>query len=172
MKKFIASLLITSMTFSSVAFGEPPTAEKVPPAVAAPSATAPPLNDPAMISPLKQGQPAPFPGVLFSPRAAASVAADISTFQERIKIEVAAAVRLSEAQKDYKYNELNTTCVADKSRFTATVEANEKRIKILETDLDTTRRETPNTTLWFGLGAGAGVVVTVLTVFAVSQATK
>lgn len=92
--------------------------------------------------------------------------------KERIKIEVDAAVRYAEAQKDYKYNELNTSYVSDKSRYIATIDANEKRIKLLETDLSKTRSEMPNATLWFGVGTGVGVLATVLTVFAVSQASK
>lgn len=183
MKKFIAALLIASITIPTVALGDQPGAPK-PSSTSAPSASVPSPDpppaspsastfvDPAMIAPLQQGQAAPFPGILFSPRAAATVATEISTMKERIKIEVDAAVRYAEAQKDYKYNELNTSYVSDKSRYIATIDANEKRIKLLETDLSKTRSEMPNATLWFGVGTGVGVLATVLTVFAVSQASK
>jgi hypothetical protein len=174
MKRLIASILVTSMTLSTISWADPPK----PPAEttatpASPDPQAPTTpQDPAVIAPLKQGQPAPFPGILFSPRAAASVATDLSTAKERTQIEVEVAVRSSEAKKDFKYNELNILYASDKSRAEATNEANLKRIQLLETELKKAQDSAPDRTLWFGIGAGAGVIVTVLTVFAVTQATK
>jgi hypothetical protein len=100
------------------------------------------------------------------------VATEISTAKEKLQIEVDTAVKEAEAKKDFRYNELNTICLSDKSRYMANMEANQKRIEDLETRLKTTQDKSPNSTMWFGLGAGTGVVVSLLTVFVVVRMTK
>ena len=129
-------------------------------------------DDPGLLSPLSKGQPAPFPGVLFSPRAAASVVTDVSTVKDKIKIEVDSAVKAVESKKDFAFNELNTTCAADKARASASLEANVKRIALLEKDLQEAKKSAPNRGLWFGLGAAGGVVVSILVTITVVQLTK
>lgn len=168
MKKLVASLLLASFICPAIAHAEDASPPKEQPVAVDFSE----IEGPEVITPVQKGQPAPFAGILFSPRAAAVVGTEIASHPEKLKIEVDAAVKKAEAQKDFKYNELNTTCTSDKSQLQARIEANEKRIKILEKDLQDAIDDAPNRFVWLGIGAGAGIALTVVTVFAVSQATK
>jgi hypothetical protein len=183
MKRIISALLILTLSLPTLAAAQEAAPKKD---VTTSAATASPSpdgdtkkavtsispDDPGIIAPLRKDQKAPFPGILFSPRAAASVGADASTLKDKIKIEVDAAVRIAEAKKDFTYNELRIQCASDKSRLEATAEANEKRISLLESDLKKAIDATPSRPMWFGIGAGAGVVFTLATVFAVTRLTK
>ena len=113
MKKTMAMTLLVSMAVTSLAHADEPAP------TSSPQQPAPTLSpdDPGMISPLVKWQPAPFPGVLFSPRAAASVVTDVATMKDKIKIEVDAAVKVAEAKKDFTYNELDARCKSDRTKI-------------------------------------------------------
>lgn len=169
MKKLIAMLLISSMVLPSLALGD----DKKAASQSTDSSTTKPSTDgPAVLAPLQKGQPAPYPGILFSPRAAASVAADISSFPERLRIEVDGAVKKAEARKDFTINENNTKCKVDKNVLVAKNEASLKRIDQLQVDIDAVKSSMPNRSTWLGIGVASGIVVTLLTVFVVGQAIK
>lgn len=125
------------------------------------------VEDPGKITPLKKGQPAPYPGVLFSPKAAAVVATELGTAKEKIKIEVAAAVGSSEAKKDFKIAEINAACKTDKETLTAQLDNKSKQIDALSALLRVKEKETPNRTVWASLGFVAGITVSLLGVFIV-----
>lgn len=169
MKKLISSLLIFSMTFASISKGDSP--KNI--------ATSSSSNDiklstdgPAIISPIQKGQTSPFSGILFSPRAAASIASDISSFPLKLKIEVDAAVKKSEAQKDFEILQQKTSFNADKLILESDINAKQKRINQLENDLKISLDSSPSRSTWFGLGFAGGVVVTLLTVFVIVKSTK
>ena len=124
------------------------------------------------ISPLKKGQPAPFSGVLFTPRAAASVATEINTFRDRLKIETNSAVASAEARKDFKYDEAAAACKADKSVLSTTITSERERSILLEKEIQRLKEEAPSKTMWLGAGVLGGVTLTLLTVFAVSRVAK
>ena len=166
MKKLIALMLISSITFSSVARGEETTKNTTVSNIA----TKP--EDPGLLAPLNKGQISPFSGILFSPRAAASVATDLSTLKDKIKIEVDAAVKSTEAKKDFAYNELNTVCISDKTKLNATIDSNQKKILDLETDLKKAQETVANKPMWIGFGVVGGIVLTVATAFAISSVSK
>ena len=179
MKKFVSTLLILTLNLPTLAAAQTPTSqpEKTTASTPSPDSPAPPKtflspDDPGMISPLLKDQKAPFPGILFSPRAAASMSTDISTMKDKVKIEVDAAVHTAEAKKDFLYNELKIQCVSDRSRLEANIDANQKKIQILEADLKKAIDATPSRSTWFGIGAASGIVFTLATAFAVSRLTK
>ena len=126
----------------------------------------------AALSPMKKGDKAPFTGVLLSPKAVATLIAQMGTLQEQIKIEVDHAVAVNSAQCDFKTSEQKTTSDADKAILQAQLEARKKDIAALDDQLKKEQSSRSNVPLWTGLGAVGGIVVTVLTVFAVSRATK
>jgi hypothetical protein len=157
MKKLIASILAATLTLSSVSYADPPQ----------------PTNDPGkVVAPLAQGQSAPFPGVLFSQSAAASVVTDFKSFDGKMAIEIVAAVKKAEALKDAKYNDLATDCKAAQEVRDAQIDAQKKTIKQLTDTVKSLQDSTPNRALWAGVGFVGGVFVTVVTVFAITQATK
>jgi hypothetical protein len=170
MKKSIATLLIIAMTSPSLARADDANQPATPPAAVTKTSLSP--EDPGVISPIAKGQPAPFPGVLFSPRAAASVVTDVSTIKDKIKIEVDAAVHAAESKKDFDYNELKARCLSDKTRADADKEYNQKQIVELQGKLKDAESAAPSRPLWFGLGVAGGIAVTVLAAFAITQATK
>jgi hypothetical protein len=158
MKRIISSLLVASMLATSV------------PAWADP--TPPPTVDPApVVSPLIKGQPAPYTGVLLSPEAVAQVIAEKDTAAAALALAVKHQADLDAAQLKYQVDQLTTTCTADKSILQAQVDDNKKQIIILNDQLKKTTGG-PGAPVWIGLGAVGGVVVTVLTVFAIGKATK
>ena len=167
--KIVSGFMAIALTLSSIAAGQQrPTDSASQPTPGSSTSS----SGVIAISPLKKGQPAPFSGVLFTPRAAASVATEISTFRERSKIEITAAVASAEARKDFKYNEAAAACSTDKSVLGTTVEAEKSRSILLEKEVQKLKDEMPSRNLWLGAGVLGGATLTLLTVFAVSRAAK
>lgn len=154
MKRFISSFVITALISSSVTAyaDEPPT-------------------PPATITPLSKGQPAPYLGVLFSPEAVAQVVAEKDAAERRLLLAIQHQVDLDAVQLKFEKDTLTTTCNADKEILQAQVDDGKRQVDILNDQL---KKQTggPGAPVWIGLGAVGGVVLTVITVFAVSQATK
>ncbi len=125
---------------------------------------------------MRKGQIAPFTGVLLSPRALATVVAELNAIQDRIKIEVDLAVGIAEAQCDFEVAETENRLGTDKRILQAQLNENQKRIAILNEQLKKEEDNRTNAPLWIGLGVGggfvAGVAVTVLVAFAVNSASK
>ena len=124
------------------------------------------------ISPLKKGQSAPFSGILFTPRAAASIVAEVNTARERTQIEVAAAVSSAEARKNYAYNEAASRCETDKSVIRISAEAEKKRVVLLEDEVKKLREETPSRGTWLSLGVVGGFLLSSIAIFATTRLTK
>lgn len=126
----------------------------------------------AAVSPMKKGQVAPFTGVLLSPKATAVIVTQLNSIDEMIKIEVDKAKAESKAQCDFALAEQKNALETDKKILQASIDEKLKRINALENKVKEAEASRPNTTLWTGLGFAAGVTVTVLTVYAVSQASR
>lgn len=167
MKKFIASLLIaTQMCVVAPAFADPPTLPSIPDPVPGE------VDVGTAISPMKKGRIAPFTGILLSPKATATIIAELNSFNDRIKLEVDHARAEEKALCEFRVAEQKTNCDADKKVLQAQIDARKKEVDALNEALKKERDSRPNTVLWTGLGFGAGLITTVLTVFAVSQAVK
>ena len=119
-----------------------------------------------VITPLKKGYVAPFSGVLFSPSAAASVATEIDSFKERLRIEREAAVSETIAKKDFEIAEITSQSKSEK--------------KILETLLDSERatnkemqsvlqKNQNNWIFWIAGGALGGTLISILSVYATQK---
>ena len=126
----------------------------------------------AAISPMKKGDRAPFTGVLLSPKAVATIVAQLDSLQEQIKIEVDRVTAENKARCDFNLAEQQTTCIADKKVLQAQLDARQKDIAVLDDQLKKEQASRANVPLWTGLGFAGGVVVSVLTVFAESRASK
>lgn len=160
MKRAIATLLVATMMATSVpAWADPPP----PPTVTAPT-------PPPVIAPLNKGQPSPFTGVLFSPEAVAAAIAQHDTAAAAAQLAVQHQKELDDAAMKYALDSAATTCTTDKNILTAQLTDAQKQNKILQDQL---KQNTggPGAPVWIGIGAVGGIVVTVLTVFAVSKAT-
>ena len=151
MKRFISSLLVVSMLATAV----PAYADDVP-------------IGPPVVAPLDKGRPAPFTGVLLSPPAVAQIVAERDSVAARTAAEVYHQAQIDDANRRFDIDSLTSTCTTDKSILQAQVDEGKRQIVILNDQLKKTTSGPP-ATLWIGLGAVAGVALTVLTVFAVNQ---
>lgn len=170
-KKFIASLLIgAQLSIAVPAFADPVVLPQPP--VPIPGE----VDVGAALSPMKKGQIAPFTGVLLSPKATATIVAQLNSLQEQINIEVEHARAEERARCDFRVSEQETTCTADKKVLQAQVESRDKQLQILNEQLKKEQESRPNTTLWVGLGVGGGfllgVALSALSVYAVNQSSK
>ena len=127
------------------------------------------------ISPMRMGDTAPFSGVLFSPKATATVITEIETFDERMRLEVDKAVRDVIAKKQYEINETTSKCTTEKSVLQADIDAKSKHITKLTKDLEIAQNEianAPSRLVWAGVGVAIGAATAILITFAVNQASK
>lgn len=157
MKRTISGLLMASMIMgSSLCWAQ------VPPVSSAPA---------PVIAPLQKSQPAPFTGVLLSPEAAASIISQKDTWSAQLDLAVNHQSQLDGAQLKYQVDSLTTTFTADKRILQAQVDDGKRQVGILN---DQIKQQSSGLSapVWFGIGGAAGIVLTVLTVFAVSRATK
>lgn len=180
MKKIISIFLLASLLSSNLSFAQGKSVD-ISPDPETPEATieippvklAPGEKDPGKaLSPMRRGQKAPFTGVLLSPAAAADVIVEIESIEERIHIEVSRAIKAEQAEHEKKIEILKTTSTSEKSMLQASIDKKNKDIGDLNAELEKSKKAQTNPFLWTGIGFAGGIVVTVLTVFAVSQATK
>lgn len=124
------------------------------------------------VSPMKKDDRAPFTGVLLSPRAIATILSQFRNQKEQTKIEVDHAVSVERTQQEFKLAEVKTTLETDKKILESQLLARKKEINILDERLKKEESSKANIPLWTGIGVGGGIAVTVLTVFALSSASK
>jgi len=166
--KFIAAFLCVVFPLYSAtpALAEPP--QSVPN-----TSTPEGETDPGeVITPLRKGTKAPFTGSLLSPQAMAKIIVEMKLANERIAIEVDRAKGECDAQCDKKISDKTASCEADNKIAKSTIEQNIKDIEELNKELETLRSSQPNVYLWTGLGVLTGIGISILTVYAVSEATK
>lgn len=121
----------------------------------------------AVITPLKKDQPAPYTGTLLSPKAAANITVQLGSVPEKIKIETDRVKAECDVNCSFKLNELKINNDADVKVLKASIESKDKQIQVLNEQLSKTS-SSPNYFLYAASFVG-GVVVTVLSVFAVSS---
>lgn len=169
-KKSLSAILAISLTLTPIT-----AIAKEPVNIPSPD----PDTEVARISPMRKGHAAPFTGVLFSPKATATVLEEIQTFNERMKIEVDKAVKDLSAKKQFELDEATSRCTTAKTVLQADIDAKDARIKSLTKDLkdaEDAKRDaienSPSRLLWAGLGVAAGAATAILITFAVNQASK
>lgn len=126
----------------------------------------------SVLSPLRKGQKAPFTGILLSPSSVAYIIVEMETFQEKINFEISRAVKINQTECERNASNSEARTTADKKELQAQINENNRKINILNEQLKKEKKSQTNPGLWLGLGVAGGVVLTVLTTFAVSQATK
>ncbi|MBM3194170.1 MAG: hypothetical protein FJZ60_00215 [Chlamydiae bacterium] len=178
MKKIISVLLLASLFISNLSFAQdidispdPDPADfisEIPPVKLAPGE-----KDPGKaLSPMRRGQRAPFTGVLLSPSAVADVIVELESTEDRIHIEVLRALKIEQAEYEKKTGILETRLQAEKNILQASIDKKNKDISDLNAELEKAKKAQTNPFLWASAGFAGGLLVTVLTVFAVTQATK
>lgn len=164
-KRATSTLLIAvSLTTSTFAWSDGPL-----PTVTTPSNE----QDPgAVISPLRKGDKAPFTGVELSPRAAATIMTDLSTFVERLQIETDKVRQEDAAQRDYQLQQQRNAADADKKIMKAQLEARQKELDVANDQLQKLKSSSTSPVLWTCLGVGGGIGFTLLTVWTLNRVTN
>jgi len=126
----------------------------------------------AAISPLKADQKAPFTGVLLSPRATAIIVTELNNFDEKLRLELSKQKQEDDATCQFTTSEQKAQNDADIAIKQAQLDASLKDRKVLEEEIRNLEKSQTSKELWYALGAGSGIVVTVLTVVAISYAKK
>lgn len=121
------------------------------------------------ISPLYKGNKAPFSGVHLSPMAVAFIYVELKSVAKTIEIEVERAKKEAEAYHKYEINKKKIEYDADVKVLNVKIEANEKNISFLEKRLIEEEKKRESVPLWTGLGFLAGVGISLLTVYVVSE---
>ena len=127
------------------------------------------------LSPMKKRQKAPFTGVLLSPSAVANIIVELETIEERIHIEIVKATQLEQANCDKKLADATAKARADVKVLQASIDSKNKTINVLNVELKTLNDYNNaewHPTAWVGIGTATGILLTVLTAFAISKATQ
>ena len=119
------------------------------------------------IASIKETQKAPFTGFLFDATAFAKIEADKQTLIEKYELEKKLLVEKCAAEKDF----LNKTCVNEKDAlgksYDVVLKGKDEEITRLNKIIEDMRP--PNRGLWIGIGAAAGVAITLSTVYLVKN---
>ena len=119
------------------------------------------------VASIKEGQKAPFTGFLFDATAYATIEADKHTLIEKYELEKKLLVEKCAAEKDF----LNKTCVNEKDAlgksYDVVLKGKDEEITRLNKIIEDMRP--PNRGLWIGIGAAAGIAVSLTTVYLVKK---
>lgn len=128
-------------------------------------------KDSPNIAPVAKGQPAPFSGVVFSPEAVAKVVAQKDAAAAAQQLAVQNQAQKDAAELKFRIAEIMTSCTADKSIIQAQLNDSKRQVNILTEQLKK-NSSGPSPVVWASIGAGSALVLTLVTVFVVSQASK
>lgn len=133
----------------------------------------PPVPDTSpTVASVKKGQVVPFDGTLLSPEAVATIIADKQASAETTSAETARVQSEEQAKCKFTVDEANAVATAKISVAGAVSEAEKKKSEALNIALKKEIASRPNIVLWTGIGAAAGIGITVLIVMAIGGATK
>lgn len=164
MKKFISIILLfVYTTITTFAAAEPQL-----PVAPQPWPGEPDLG--AAVSPMRKGDAALFTGVLLSPKAVATVIAEMKLLNEKIMLEVNKAKSEEGARCAFSLKEAELKAQTDRSVLQAKLESKDRQVKVLEDRLQKTENDKPDLMLWVGGSFAAGLIVSIATTFALTQA--
>jgi len=163
-KKLVSSILLISMILPSAVL-----AQNIPDNLIY-------EKDPGLvISPLKKGQRAPFTGLLLAPASAAKVIVEMETFHEKLQIEVNKVTKQQNADCEKKLSDISAAAAANKKILQSNIDEKQRTITIIDTELKKLKEEKESAwspAVWVGLGTASGIILTVLTAFAISKASE
>jgi hypothetical protein len=95
----------------------------------------------------------------------------LNSISAQIQIEVDKAKAIDKANCDFSVAEQKNKLETDKKVLQAGIDAKDKQIQVINDQLKKEQSKVP-ITVWLGLGAAGGVLVTILTTVAVVKLTK
>lgn len=114
------------------------------------------------------GETAPYSGVLYDEIASASLLARLNTAEEACAIEIERQVGIATTNMQLKLDILDAQYQGLKLRTEAQIAARDDIIKLQQDQLSRIRK--PKGELLFAAGVGSGIVLTVLSAWAIGQA--
>ena len=123
------------------------------------------------VSQLRKGQHAPFSGILLSDDAAARLFADIKFSERECQLRLTRELKINTTQCTAQLEGLKLRLDIETTRTTALLGVKDERIKFLEKNW----RPTPwyeSGEFWFAMGIVGGILITVASAHAISQAAK
>lgn len=128
--------------------------------------------DDSYLSPLKQGQPAPYDGLLLNPTAAATIMSDRRLQQDLIKAEVDKAVGEVTANFTFKMKEQDINFREKSAVLESQLKIRDGAIRGLEEEIKRSKDAAKWTPLYVAGGVVGGIAATILGGWAYIQVTK
>jgi flagellar motility protein MotE (MotC chaperone) len=126
----------------------------------------------ATITPLKKGQVAPYDGNLLSPKAVATIIAQLDAIPSKIQIEVDKTRSEEKAQCQFQLSEAKTNADLETKIKNAKIEQQIKSLEVLQERIAKLEKETSGSTLWVTLGVTGGLLVGAGATFLLMSAVK
>ena len=122
------------------------------------------------ITTLKKNDPAPFDGTLFSTSAAARIAIELENKDVACGLKIDEAVDKQKAYDKFQLDLKQASLDSCLERYTTVVDLKQQQIDYMTDQLK--KNTGPQPAWWFAGGVVGGVAVTVLSAWALSQASK
>ncbi len=123
------------------------------------------------VTQMRKGQHAPFSGILLSDTAAAKLFADLKFTERECQLRLTRELRINTLQLTSQIDALKLRLDVETTRSTSLLAVKDQRIKFLEENW----RPTPwyeSGEFWFAMGIVGGILITVASGYAISQAGK
>ena len=119
---------------------------------------------------LKENDPAPFSGTLFSTSAAARIAIELENNQATCNLKIGEAVEKQKAYDKFQLDLKQASIDACVEKYTVVTELKQDQIDYMSEQLK--KNTGPQPVWWFAGGVVGGITVTVLSAWALSQASN
>tara|TARA_B100000073_G_scaffold324261_1_gene307013 strand:+ start:316 stop:753 length:438 start_codon:yes stop_codon:yes gene_type:complete len=119
---------------------------------------------------LKKNDPAPFSGTLFSTSAAARIAIELENSQATCNLKIGEAVEKQKAYDKFQLDLKQASIDACFEKYTVVTELKQNQIDYMSEQLK--KNTGPQPAWWFAGGVVGGITVTVLSAWALSQASN
>ena len=123
------------------------------------------------VSPMKEGQKAPFDGVLYSTAAAAKMQVELENQESKCQIKVEREVGKATAKLELDLANLRAAKVAAESKYADVVEIKNEQIRFLVTEAERQEKRNGNrwAPLYFAGGVVGGILITIAAGYAIGQ---
>lgn len=122
------------------------------------------------ITTLKQNDPAPFSGTLFSTSAAARIAIELENSAATCNLKIGEAVEKQKAYDKFQLDLRQASLDSCLEKYTVVVDLKQQQIDYMSDQLK--KNTGPQPAWWFAGGVLGGITVTVLSAWALSQASN
>lgn len=165
--KVCAALVVAAFIFPGISSADESVAKTPPVMLTKP---VDPSKDSVTLG-IKQGQVAPFTGVLLSPKAVADIIVKQDELKKQAELDKQKALADQKVEDDAKLKEAQTAASVDATACDQRIKLRDDNLAKTEKDLETARSAQTSPTMWAAIGGVVGVVVgTAVTILVVGLA--